>query len=241
MSYNNIMKNQYFGDFGDYQKFSLLKHLRHIGNLSITVHWMKTKDDSSNDGAKIKYLSRPSEWGSFDPEIFKFLDKHIKASKRDLSLYEKSVHANDIKFINDYVENVTTRNRLVEGIKRDKKSDIIFFDPDNGIEVKSTHAKNLHKYVTWEDIKVAFDSGKSVLVYQHFSRMNRNKFINGKLQEFNKSFEVSIFTIRAKHSVYFLLAQKKHCSKIAKSLKVYQDIWKGLISVSDSHASDTSV
>ncbi|MDB5204764.1 MAG: hypothetical protein JWP09_792 [Candidatus Taylorbacteria bacterium] len=231
------MKNQYFGDFGDYQKFSLLKYLRDIGNLSITVHWMKTKDDSSNDGAKIKYLSNPSEWDSFDPKIFGFLDKHIKLNQRDLSLYEKSFHAKDISFINDHVEDISIRNKLIQGIKTDKDSDIIFFDPDNGIEVKSTNVKNLHKYITWEDIKIAFDSGKSVLVYQHYSRMNRDKFIRGKLDGFNKLFKDAVFVIRAKHSVYFLLAQKKHASKISKSLKEYQNNWKELIKVFDPSAS----
>ncbi|MDB4984109.1 MAG: hypothetical protein JWM20_288 [Patescibacteria group bacterium] len=231
------MKNQYFGDFGDYQKFSLLKYLRDVGQLNITVHWMKTRDDSSNDGAKIKYLANPSEWNSFDPEIFTFLDKHIKTNKRDLSIYEKSSHAKDIKFINDHVEDITIRNKSIQGIKADKSSGVIFFDPDNGIEVKSTNAKNLHKYVTWNDVKFVFDSGKSVLVYQHFSRMNRDKFIKGKLDEFAKVFKSPVFVIRAKHSVYFLLTQKKHSLKVSKSLKIYESNWKGLITVSDPSAS----
>ena len=71
------MKNQYFGDFGDYQKFSLLKHLRDLFGLKIVVHWMKTKDDSRNDGSKIMYLSNISKWSVFEPEIFDFLTKHL--------------------------------------------------------------------------------------------------------------------------------------------------------------------
>ncbi len=219
------MKNQYFGDFGDYQKFSLLKHLRDSAKLNILVHWMKTKDDFSNDGAKIKYLSSPNEWASFEPEIFAFIDGHIKQEKRDLALYEKSEHAKNITFLSDFIENENVHAKLLEKIKTDQKSDLVFFDPDNGIEVKSTNPKNRHKYVTWANIKTAFEAGKSVLVYQHYSRMNRDKFIAAKLTEFKERFPQDVFVIKVKHSVYFLLPQIKHKKEIAKALQNYSTVW----------------
>ncbi len=55
------MKDQYFGDFGDYQKISLLKKLKTTG-LTITAYWMKTKDDQSTDGKHITYLTKPELW-----------------------------------------------------------------------------------------------------------------------------------------------------------------------------------
>ena len=105
-------------------------------------------------------------------------------------------------------------------------SNLVFFDPDNGIEVKSTNSKNKHKYVAWADIRTAFDSGKSVLVYQHYSRMNRDKFIAEKLAEFNNYFQEDVFVIKVKHSVYFLLSQDKHKNVISTALKVYSSLWK---------------
>lgn len=224
------MKNQYFGDFGDYQKFSLLKHLRDLSKLEIIVHWMKTRDDSSNDGSKIKYLSSVGEWSIFEPEIFDFLTKHLAVNTRDLSLYEKSHHARDINFLNEYIEDENIRYKLLEKIKN-SDSDLIFFDPDNGIEVKSTNSKNKHKYVAWTDIKTAFDSGKSVLVYQHYSRMNRDKFIAQKLAEFSDHFQEDIFVIKVKHSVYFLLPQEKHKTPISNALKNYSLLWKDMVVV----------
>jgi hypothetical protein len=221
------MKNQYFGDFGDYQKFSLLKHLRDLSGLKIIVHWMKTKDDSSNDGAKIKYLSNVNEWNTFEPEIFDFLTKHLALNMRDLSLYEKSQHARNIIFLNEYIEGEGVRHKLLEKILNNN-SDLIFFDPDNGIEVKSTNSKNKHKYIMWDDIKTAFDSGKSVLVYQHYSRMNRDKFIAQKLTEFNDHFREGIFVIKVKHSVYFLLSQEKHKAQISTGLESYSSLWKDM-------------
>lgn len=219
------MKNQYFGDFGDYQKFSLLKHLRDISNLKIIVHWMKTRDDSSNDGSKTKYLSSASEWSTFEPEIFDFLNKHLKSNERDLSLYEKSRHARTIDFLNEYIEDDDTRRGALGKIQS-SNSDLAFFDPDNGIEVKSTNSKNKHKYVLWTDIETAFNSGKSVLVYQHYSRTNRNKFIEQKLRDFATRFQKGVFVIKVKYSVYFLLPQEDHKTSIYNALESYSSLWK---------------
>jgi hypothetical protein len=235
------MKNQYFGDFGDYQKFSLLKMLRNVGGFKITVHWMKTRDDGGTDGKRVTYLNNPKTWDSFDKEIFEFISGHIHAKKRDLALYEKSLHADGITFVNDHIESAQRRLELLDGIRSDKKSDLIFFDPDNGIEVKSTTQKTIHKYVLWSDIQTAFSSGKSILVYQHFSRKNRDIFIQEKLTEFRSRLDVDVFVIKVKHSVYFLLAQKSHISRVRQSLIDYSKVWKSLVSTRDPQSSKQAI
>ena len=225
------MKDQYFGDFGDYQKFSLLKALRDIGEFKITVHWMKTRDDDGKDGMRITYLENPVTWGSYDKEIFDFIKEHVKRGRRDLSLFEKSAHATGMQFVSDILEVGRERLWLLEKIQKDKFSDLIFFDPDNGIEVKSTNGRNRHKYVLWDEIDCAYGLGKSVLVYQHFPMTNRDMFIREKLGDFEQRFPCTIFAIKVKHSVYFLIAKKKHATNIHKALTSYADIWRGLVSV----------
>jgi hypothetical protein len=51
-----------------------------------------------------------------------------------------------------------------------KDCDLIFFDPDNGLEVKSKpkDRKNSCKYS--DELARAYANNKSVLVYQHFRR-----------------------------------------------------------------------
>lgn len=230
------MKNQYFGDFGDYQKFSLLKMLRDVGRFKITTHWMKTTDDGGADGRHIGYLKKPQTWNSFDKSIFDFIKKHVDNKTRNLALYEKSAHAIGIKFVNDHVENPKKRLKLLDEIRNDKKSNLIFFDPDNGIEVKSTNSRNVHKYVLWGDIETTFNSGKSVLIYQHFSRKNRDVFIKEKLDEMRDRFSADIFAIKVEYSVYFLLAQRHHVSNIRKSLAGYSSIWKSRCCIHDPRA-----
>jgi len=223
------MKNQYFGDFGDYQKFSLLKALRDVGGLKITVHWMKTADDLSSDGKKIKYLGAPEVWAGYDNDIFEFLKGHIHAKRRDLALYEKSTHAGGIRFINDHIESPESRASMLEDVRKDKASDLIFFDPDNGIEVASTNKKTLHKYALWSDMETAFNAGKSVLIYQHFSRQNREVFIKDKIVEMRRRFPTAhVQSIKVKHSVYFLICKKAKLRGIQKALAWYADVWKDI-------------
>jgi len=222
----------------DYQKFSLLETLRDVGGFKITVHWMKTQDDSGRDGKKTGYLSKPQNWRSFDLTIFDFIKRHMDKGERSLALYEKSAHANGIQFVNDHIENYQGRPELLDRIRNDKKSNMIFFDPDNGIEVKSTNSNTVHKYVLWSEVGTAFNSNKSVLIYQHFPRKKRGVFIEEMFKKMRGRLSTDVFAIKVKHSVYFLLAQKSHILKIRKSITAYQNMWGSLISVCDPRTSN---
>jgi hypothetical protein len=48
--------------------------------------------------------------------------------------------------------------------------DLVFFDPDNGIEVlsKPCGGRDSSKYVYWDELQETYRSGQSVLVYQIF-------------------------------------------------------------------------
>ena len=50
------MKDQYFGDAGDYGKYGLLRFIAEKG-IKIGVHWYLTDSDDSNDGKHTAYLS----------------------------------------------------------------------------------------------------------------------------------------------------------------------------------------
>ncbi len=221
------MKDQYFGDFGDYQKVSLLQKLNRTG-LKVTTYWMKTLDDMSTDGKHITYLEKPSLWRSYEGEIFDFLNEKIKSKKRLLSHIENSPYCKGIHFIGDHIENPLVRDVILKRICADNTQDIIFFDPDNGIEVASTNKKNLHKYVTWNEIIKTFNSGKSVLVYQHFSRSNREVFIANKMKEIKQHADALVLSLKVKHSVYFFIYHKKHKKPIDQTITEFTGVWKQL-------------
>ncbi len=68
---------------------------------------------------------------------------------------------------------------------------VLFFDPDNGIEVVSVQVgkRNSSKYIYWREIEDAYQKGHSVLVYQHFQRKERSQFIAGIAREVSERLE----------------------------------------------------
>ena len=61
------MKNQYFGDINDYQKFGILRAVADA-SLRTMVCWMLTRDDKKTDerrdGLRLSYLDKPDIWTS---------------------------------------------------------------------------------------------------------------------------------------------------------------------------------
>lgn len=220
------MKDQYFGDFGDYQKVSLFKILRDQG-LRVLVYWMKTPDDGSSDGKHVTYLEKPELWRSFAPDIYDFLKEKIGTGERLLTHIEESTYGSGIGFLNQSIEDSEERAGALKRVI-ESEADIVLFDPDNGIEVVSTNKRNIHKYVTWDEITRAFQSDKSVIIYQHFSRSNREDFIRGKMAEIHKRVTGEIRSVQVRHSVYFFLIQESHGESLGKVIADFANIWKNL-------------
>ena len=66
------MKNQYFGDVGDYGKCGLLRFVA-VHDLKIAVNWYLTKDDVNrpSDGKFTDYLEEKNErkYLEYNPEL----------------------------------------------------------------------------------------------------------------------------------------------------------------------------
>ena len=76
------MKNQYFGDVGDYGKYGLLRFIAKRG-VTIAVNGYLTPDDQSNEGHIRGYLTNDRD-RKYDPELFDVL--------REMSIHkEKNV------------------------------------------------------------------------------------------------------------------------------------------------------
>lgn len=67
------MKNQYFGDRNDYFKYDLLIFLAdQLAAKKLSVIWMRTDDDETQDGQKISYAK-----GAGDRGLYRFLQKSL--------------------------------------------------------------------------------------------------------------------------------------------------------------------
>ena len=93
------------------------------------------------------------------------------------------------------------------------KSDIVFLDPDNGLEVKSVPygRKKSSKYVYRREVGGLWSEGKTLLIYQHFPREKRDIYIQRMISTINKytsGSRISAFTTSG--VTFFLVLQPKH-------------------------------
>lgn len=157
------LKEQYVGDINDYRKYALLRRLA-AGGLKIGVCWMLTAPDDRNDGRKLGYLDEPERWRGFDPELFDALHPIAKAkTNRRLQLVERGKALPRALFFNECVPtNVVLRRYYFEvALEELTPADIVFYDPDNGIEVKSTPrgAPDSPKFIYRDEIAATYGAG----------------------------------------------------------------------------------
>jgi len=209
------MKNQYFGDINDYRKYGLIRSILDTYNFRLLMAWMLTPDDSRTDGKFIDYLSEPY-WDCYDSILYKKLQDLICLNNiRKVAFIEKTNLLPGAKYFSRIVLD-SRKDRTAwfqELLFKANDADLVFLDPDNGIEVKSKPygEKYSSKYLYWREISDLWEQGKSLLIYQHFCREERRLFIErlrGELQERAKGSFVSAFS--TPHVVFFLVLQPEH-------------------------------
>lgn len=227
------MKNQYFGDIGDYKKYSFLRSFAAHGQSRILVCWMLTENDMRTDGRHIQYLSQPQKWRQYDSHVFDLLERLvIQVGQRDVTGVEQHDLIPGSVFFSDVLaDNRTSRQRYFAKVSQLTGTvDLVFFDPDNGMEVKSTPygTRNSSKYLYWDELISTYAAGVSVLVYQHYQRVKREVFVSNLATEFLQrtgASEVHALRPRSTGSMYFLIPQSKHRTVIASWLTTLAHQW----------------
>lgn len=223
------MKHQYFGDVNDYRKYGLLRKLQAHSGLRLGVCWMLTEDDGRNDGNFVSYLTQPAKWRSHDPELYDGLETAISHGRHLDRVREQ-------EFLPGAV--------IVDAVVPDKRheretfaaaalhnlvgTDLLFFDPDNGLEIASSPAgsKGSSKYVMRTEIHDAYAAGKSILIYQHFRREQRSAFIPRiahELRAITNCYEVCCF--KTAHVAFFLVIQPAHHAMLLAAAAQVENAW----------------
>jgi hypothetical protein len=178
------MKNQYFADRNDFFKYSLLIFLaEQLATKRLSVVWMLTPDDGSQDGGKVAYPR-----GAGDRKLYCFLQKSLEDGTRNVRKIGDYFKGADHRF--DYCPYGAERLFLhgdraayFDGIpKENLDKAIVFLDPDNGLEVKSTRSTNGEKYLKLDEVELIYNKmGKSsiLVIYQHLPRIHRRFLLYG--------------------------------------------------------------
>lgn len=229
------MKNQYFGDINDYKKYGLLRSIESASDLGLLVAWMLTPDDGSTDGEFIKYLGEPEKWGIYDSHLYEGLVRLMGSSSvRSVSLIENSEILNGCSFYSEYVPDTKLGREawFSSLLNASKNHDLVFLDPDNGLEIKSRPygRKNSSKFLYWREVSDLWASGKSLLIYQHFIREKREAFIQHMLKSLNDLAESSVVEAFSTPHVVFLMAlQPKHKHYREPIIDRVNGSWEGQI------------
>jgi hypothetical protein len=175
------VKHQYVGDINDYRKYALLRALSVDGENRIGVCWMLTPDDGGADGGKLAYLQQPDRHRRFDAELFDIL-AHAAAEpdRRRLQTIEDSGAITGALYYNETLpDDAAGRATFMERCAAEfRNAELVFFDPDNGLEVSLAKGrKNSSKYLYLDEAAAFYEAGKSLLIYQHFPRVERNAFL----------------------------------------------------------------
>jgi len=229
------VKNQYFGDVNDYRKYGLLRTLSGRGEISMGVCWMLTPSDGRADGAFVGYLDQPVRWRAYDPELYEFLVDCVRErGERNVRLIEHSDLLPRALFHTALLHDTASERRgyFRDVLERFREVDLIFFDPDNGFEVRSKPygRRDSSKYLYWREVVDAFAAGHSVLVYQHFARELRDAFVQrlaGKLRLDTGAHTIRSF--RTPHVAFFLAVRPEHEEKLERNASRIADVWQGQI------------
>jgi len=229
------MKNQYFGDVNDYLKYGLLRCFSEAG-LRIGVCWMLTPDDGRSDGGKIGYLSKPERWRCYDPTLFDSLSKAVRKNNRLVRYIQNSALLPNASFFNSPVpDDQGARKRwLNRSLRTLGDADLLFFDPDNGIEIKSTSCgrRDSCKFLFWDEIQIAWAQRSALLIFQHFCREERDSFVTRLASRLRELLvDSQIVAITTSSVVYFLVFREYQDVRIGLSLQTISKKWTGKVLV----------
>ena len=231
------MKNQYFGDVNDYRKYGLLRALLDGGELHLLVAWLLTADDGGRDGGKRAYLSQPKRWRPYDPDLYVGMVEMVgDGSAPRVSLIEESGLLPRTEFFSSTVpDDREQRAEWRDELRRAAMgTDLVFFDPDNGIEIKSRPigTRDSSKYLAWDEIDLVWGLSCSVLIYQHFPRVKREVFINSMCSELRERTGAAVVQALATSHVLFLLAaQPGHEAELQRGVELVAKRWRDQIEV----------
>ncbi len=220
------MKNQYFGDVGDFGKYALL--LAISKGLSLGINWYLTPDDASNDGKHIDYKVK-NEFKNCDQDLCDFLSLCITKNKRFVSELTKYSPFQDIPAYEIPLKSPNCRKSWFEdSLAYLEDCDLLFCDPDNGIKpasIKITYSKSI-KYIFACEIKEILEQGKSLIVYNHRDRKKHEAYIDrlNTVYDSLNSPNISLRAIRFHRNGtrdFFIFIQGKHKDIINHNLNKF--------------------
>lgn len=182
------MQNWYVGDVGDYGKYALLRHLCGPDNgciVRLGVVWCLFPDEKlTNDGKHISYLDN-HDFAQLNSELHEILKYIVASGRRNVNaIGEYTCLPSSTVFVSEPISIATSmragsaarvghRDAWVKAcLHQTQQCELVFFDPDNGLEVTSIpkHHPRSGKYIYWNELAPFWRRGNTLLIYHHLNR-----------------------------------------------------------------------
>lgn len=241
------MQDAYVGDIGDYGKYGLLRAVTASG-LRLAVNWyqvvpgepskQKVVEDTSarrkqEDGKYTSYLGNPEQYRHYDPALFDCLAGIVR-QHRSIEAVETSGILT-AQFFGKPLSGADRQQWHQEALAHTTGAEIVFLDPDNGLETASMRRRGStkEKHVTWDEAKVYYERGQSVILYQHRpQRMKKERCIQGVLAFQNVFLNADqVFLLeypRYTNRFYFIFCHETHRARLEQVYLSVAQTWKGL-------------
>jgi hypothetical protein len=255
------MENRYVGDVGDFGKYGLLRALCSASNrpqLKLGVVWYLVPCETRNeDGKHVNYLLNAKNISAkrlrnCDSELYDGLrellinDRGEMVSERRLvkTIESSGLLPSGTFFYSDplsYSRQMPISDRLKvrrawleRALQATPLADVVFLDPDNGIECKSVSRTDLKgpKYVYWDEIESFVDREQSIVVYHHLNRScpstEQVEFLRSEFsRRMPANCEISkIIYRRGTRRAYFIVMTSKHREDITNKLSNMLPQWE---------------
>jgi hypothetical protein len=241
------LQNRNVGDIEDFGKYALLRTLFQFGGFKLGVNWcLVEKDDTDQDGSQTDYLNldaknpKPKldrEFRAYDEELYQKLQQIVAVNQRSVVEIENRQLLGEKAIF--YAETVSAENRTLwhkNGLKALKKADIVFFDPDNGVEIDSCPKtrKNNVKYIYFDELYDYFKRGQSLIIYNHRDRKPDKEYLAHfeDILKYTKQIPCKMFILRLSRNAirdFFFVVHPDHLDDILQevnSMLDYDDLGK---------------
>jgi hypothetical protein len=229
------VKDQYVGDENDYHKYGLLRILAGDG-VRATVGWMRTPNDGRSDGGCVAYLDQPERWKRYDPQLFEVLADLVREGQRNLRAVEQSGILPGARFFRDLLPEAAAGRALhfARLGRLARRGDLLFLDPDNGVEVPSVPygRSGSSRYLYLREVEALYRTGPSLLLYQHFPRVERASFVRRVAERCLAATGASrAVSFRTRRVFFLLLPQPNEEALYLKQSEAVARAWEGEIEV----------
>jgi hypothetical protein len=219
------MRDESVGDIADFAKISLLRRLAN-GTRRLAVCWYKTGGDGSLRLRRghYDYLKLPDRFRNLDPVVFDGLRRIVEDARcgpHGISALERSgLLGNAVYHRTEVPRRVWLRrewtDELVDSVEQ---ADLVFLDPDNGIE----GSRITPRHVALSEIVALRRPGRALAIAHHHSgRRAEAKFLIDRMRSLGCK-RVDLIRFRLFMSRLFVVVD--HDEAMSEQISAFADRW----------------